>query len=252
MKRMDAVLVCLALGCQEQSDFSEPVSPNVGHSVSEPAVAPPAQAPGTSAVADDDPEADSRQLATQATDLLSRMKANSNLRALLEDSKGLLLIPRERVAVAGVGLRRGSGVLLVKSDDAWSGPAFYEIGAIGVGPRFEGEQGEFAMILLSDAAIDAVRDDTAPALNASARLSVVDFAMLTEGSFDEPGYPGDVVFWSPVEAAFIGTALNVNGIVFDQAESAAYYDEEQITASDILDRKLQADDAALQRELGSF
>jgi lipid-binding SYLF domain-containing protein len=252
MRRIDAVLVCLALGCQEQSDFGEPLAPNVGHSVSEPAVAPPTQEPGTSAVADDDPEADARQLATQATNLLSRMRANSNLRALLEDAKGLLLIPRERVAVAGVGLRSGSGVLLVKSDETWSGPAFFDIGAISVGPRFESEQGEFAMILLSDDAIAAVRDDTAPALNTSAQLSLVDFSMLTEGSFDEPGYPGDVVFWSPVDAAFVGTALNVSGIVFDKAESAAYFDKNEITASDILDRKLKVDDTALQRELGRF
>lgn len=169
-------------------------------------------------------------LVDEALGTLRTMQEDAELWNLARTAQGVFIIPRFGRAAAGVGVRGGEGVLMARTGDSWSGPAFYDLGAVSVGAQVGAAGGEIAMILVTPATVESFKQENNFSINADAGLVVLDYSALAEATAGR----GDVIMWSDTEGAFAGVALGVSDIDFDEEESAGYY-EQQVSPTQIVD-----------------
>jgi hypothetical protein len=58
-----------------------------------------------------------------------------------------------------------------------------------------------------------------------------------------------VVFWSEVDDAFVDTELGIADVSYDSDSTDAYYAKDDITALDVLSRKVAPSESALEEVL---
>lgn len=166
---------------------------------------------------------DAQELVQEAEQVVAQMKRDPQLLGLLEQAQGVLIVPEFGKAAAVVGASGGQGVLLVRSQNAWSGPAFYDIGSISVGAQAGGAAGSIAMLLMNDRAIDSFKKNKNNfSLDAQAGLTVVDYSEAAQATAGE----SDVVLWSDTQGLFAGASVAVKDIRRDDDENEAYYDRQ--------------------------
>lgn len=169
------------------------------------------------------------ELMNDAAEELREMKGDADLRQLLQKAKGIFLVPEYARAAVGVGARGGEGVLLAKQDDGkWTGPIFYDVGAISVGAQFGAEGGGIAMLLMTDEAMRQFEEDDTT-FNADAGLTIVDYSARAEATAGTE----DVVMWSNAEGAFAGVSLSIKDVDLDADDNASFYGK-PVTSDDLL------------------
>ena len=169
----------------------------------------------------------------RAVQVVHRMQANPEMRALLQRSKGVFVVPRYGEAALGVGARGGAGVLLVRNGNTWSNPAFYNMGGISVGLQAGAQGGAIALVLNDQKALTSFMQNNKFSLGADADLTLVDWSKKGAGS---AGW-GNITAWSDTEGLFGGAALNVTDIDYDEDETSGYY-QRQVAARDVLSGKV--------------
>jgi len=169
----------------------------------------------------------------RAVQVVHRMQANPEMRALLQRSKGVFVVPRYGEAALGVGARGGAGVLLVRNGNTWSNPAFYNMGGISVGLQAGAQGGAIALVLNDQKALNSFMQNNKFSLGADADLTLVDWSKKGAGS---AGW-GNITAWSDTEGLFGGAALNVTDIDYDEDETSGYY-QRQVAARDVLSGKV--------------
>ncbi len=196
-----------------------------------------------------DEAAEARQLVKDAAATLGQMKKDSRLKELISRAKGVFIVPKYGRGAAGIGASGGEGVLVTRQQNNWSDPAFYDLGGISVGAQFGAEGGEIAMLLMSDDAVNAFKQDSQFSLNADAKLTLVDYSALAEAT--TLGDDADVVFWSGTKGAFAGISLSATGISWDDEENPAYYGK-PVTANDVLTGKITGPKGEVQQALSGL
>ncbi len=192
---------------------------------------------------------EARQLVNDAAEMLQQMKQDEQLTQLLNESQGVFLVPTYGRAAVGVGGQGGEGVLLARQDDGWSDPAFYDVGGISLGAQLGAEGGSVAMLLMSEAALDAFKTDNEFSLDAEAKLTLADYSKLARAKLTD--LDEDVVFWSDTEGAFAGASLSASGILWDDDENPAYYGK-ATNPEEILSGRLQGPQNELRKELSGL
>ncbi|MCW8092477.1 lipid-binding SYLF domain-containing protein [Alteromonas sp. ASW11-130] len=170
----------------------------------------------------DDPaevKAETNDTLEGAAEVLRDMKEDNALANLLDKAQGVFLIPNYARVALGVGASGGEGVLLVRDGSDWSGPMFYNIGAVNAGIEAGIEAGQIAMVLQNEKAVETFMDDNNFSLNADAGLSIIDYSARGQASWGK----GDIVVWTDTEGAFADIALSVENIMWDDDENTAYY-----------------------------
>ena len=159
------------------------------------------------------------QVASAAA-VVKEMKSDPQLTALLARAHGVFIVPTMGQAAAVVGGRGGEGVLLVKRNDKWTGPAFFNFGRISAGLQVGGTVGAVAMILMNDDAVARfTAQETEFTVDATAGLTLVSYSKDGKATLDD----ADVVMWSDTEGLFAGASIGVSAIARDDAENEAYY-----------------------------
>jgi lipid-binding SYLF domain-containing protein len=189
-----------------------------------------ANAPGTR------DEAAAMKHVDDAVAVVRKMESEPGIGKLLQQAKGVFIVPTYGRAALGVGGSGGAGVLLVKRDGgAWSDPAFYNIGGINVGLQAGAEAGPIALVLNNDKAVDSFMQKNNFSLSADAGLTVVDWAKTAQGTAGT----GDVVAWAGTKGLFGNVAsIGVNDIRFNQGQTNAYYGQ-TVAARDVIDGKVK-------------
>ena len=179
----------------------------------------------------------------RAVQVVQQMQATTEMRALLQRSKGVFVVPKYGGAALGVGARGGAGVLLVRNGDTWSQPAFYNMGGISAGLQAGVEAGAIAFVLNDQKALDSFMRNNKFSLGADAGLTVADWSKRGEGS---AGW-GNITAWADTEGLFGGVALNITDVDYDETETAAYY-QRQVAARDVLAGKVRNPQADTLRQ----
>lgn len=197
-----------------------------------------------------DESGDAQQLVKQAVDELGKMKKDPHLNTLLEKAKGVYLVPSFGRGALIVGGRGGSGLVLVRENGNWSGPAFYDIGAISLGPQIGVTAGPVAFLLMDKEAVDKFKGTNKFTLNAEAGLTIVNYSANGQSSWGK----GDIVMWSGTGGAYVGATVSASDINWDNKKNEAFYGN-NATASEVLapgkhNPKAQALIDALPREAG--
>jgi SH3 domain-containing YSC84-like protein 1 len=165
-----------------------------------------------------------------AAKLVQKMERDPSLAAVLEQAKGVFVIPHYGRGGFIVGGQGGGGVVLVKHAMAWSAPAFYSIGGGSIGAQAGGEGGAIAMILMTQKAVDHFQNSGGSwSLNGGAGLTVVNWSGKTQTNTNR----GDVILWSNTSGLYGGLTASVTRISPDTKMDRAYY-QRSVTSREIL------------------
>lgn len=153
--------------------------------------------------------------------VVRQLESDARMKSLLQQAKGVLIVPSYGRAALGVGAHGGGGLLLLRrADGNWSGPAFYDLGGLTLGLQVGAEGGAIAMILNNDKAVNAFMRKNNFALSAEAGLTVVNWSKLAQGMVGS----GDVVAWSATKGLFgDAVAVGLHDIRFNANLTNAYY-----------------------------
>ena len=158
---------------------------------------------------------------TDAVKVVQRMLEETRMKDLLQQAKGIFIVPTFGRAAVGVGASGGVGLLLTRrADGNWSDPAFYNIGGLSVGAQVGAEGGALAMVLNNDKAVNKFMQKNAFAVNAAAGLTLVNWSKIAQGNLGD----GDVVVWASTKGLYGNlVAVGVSDIRFNQNLTNAYY-----------------------------
>jgi lipid-binding SYLF domain-containing protein len=166
-----------------------------------------------------------------AVAVVRRMESECGMSNLLQQAKGIFIVPTYGRVALGVGGSGGKGVLLAKRGNGeWSDPAFYNVGGLSVGAQAGAEGGPIVLVLNNDKALNRFMEKNNFSLSADAGLTVVNWAKVVQGSVGA----GDVVAWAGTKGLFGNVvSVGVNGIRLDQDETNAYY-HQTVSPRDII------------------
>lgn len=194
------------------------------------------------------PAQSANQRVSDAMNVVRQLEQEPRMKQLLQQAKGVLIVPKYGRAALGVGAQGGAGLLLLKrADGGWSGPAFYDLGGLSVGLQAGAEGGPIAMVLNNDKAVSEFMKKNNFALSAEAGITVITWSKLAQGTAGT----GDVVAWSGAKGLF-GDAVTVglNDIRFNQSLTNAYYGR-TLSPKDVADGSVSNPQAQpLQQALG--
>lgn len=160
-------------------------------------------------------------------DMLAHDGNFSAMREGLKHAKGVLIFPQVIKAGYFIGGSGGTGVLLARDGENWTGPAFYTLAGASLGVQFGGEAAEVVILVNSQKALDALY---ANHFKVGADASV---AAGPVGQGKGQDFTTDMTIFSKAKGAFIGVSLD--GTMLDVRESLnnGYYGR-KVTPVDIL------------------
>lgn len=179
-------------------------------------------------------ETNAMQHVNDAIAVVHRMEAEPGMSNLLQQARGVFIVPTYGRAALGVGGSGGAGVLLVKRGTRWSDPAFYNIGGISVGLQAGAEGGPIALVLNNDKAVNSFMQKNNFSLSADAGLTIVNWSKAAQGGAGT----GDIVAWSGTKGLFGSAAIGINDVRYNQNATSAYYRQTVATAADVINGRV--------------
>jgi SH3 domain-containing YSC84-like protein 1 len=180
--------------------------------------------------------ADMQDDVDQAATIIERFQAvpeKAIPQAMLKEAKGLAIMT---VIKAGFGIsgRGGSGVVVARIKNGWSGPSAIGTGGAGFGFQIGAEVTEFVMVLNTDAAVKAFSGDANVTLGGDISVAAGPIGRHAEAAVT----PVAAVYtYSRSQGLFAGISLEGTVIGTRNDANAAYYGR-RVTAREILSGKV--------------
>jgi SH3 domain-containing YSC84-like protein 1 len=172
----------------------------------------------------------------QAATIIERFQAvpeKAIPQAVLKDARGLAIMT---VIKAGFGIsgRGGSGVVVARIRNGWSGPLAIGTGGAGFGFQIGGEVTEFVMILNTDAAVKAFSQDVNVTLGGDISVAAGPIGRHAEAAIT----PVAAIYtYSRSQGLFAGVSLEGTVIGTRNDANAEYYGR-SVTPEEILSGKV--------------
>jgi lipid-binding SYLF domain-containing protein len=169
-----------------------------------------------------------------AAAVAGRMLRESRMQELLQQAKGIFIVPTYGRAALGVGASAGAGLLVIRrADGSWSDPAFYNIGSLSAGAQIGAEAGAIALVLINERAVNKFMQKNSFALSAAAGLTIVNWSKIAQGALGA----GDVVAWAGTSGLYGSlVALGVSDIRYNRTLTDAYYHRTVLVADALAGR----------------
>ena len=171
---------------------------------------------------------------TKATTTVEQMKVDpafSPARNMIDQAKGMLIVPNLTKGGFLVGAEGGDGVLVSKTPTGWSEPAFYGVSSASFGLQAGLEKAQIVMLIMSDKAMAAIQSPSFK-MGAGAGLTV---ANLSGGA---AAATGDILVWTSATGAYGGLTLNGTSIKPNDDWNKSFYGR-PLTVAEILGGKVQ-------------
>jgi lipid-binding SYLF domain-containing protein len=182
-------------------------------------------------------------------DDVHRDKAFGNAPELLRKARAVLIVPRLYKGGFFVGGEGGDGVLMARTPQGWSEPAFYALGSASFGLQIGLEQSEVVMFIMSQRALEAVLRNEFK-IGANAGLAVVTLGS-SAGAATTSAAGADILIWASSSGAYAGISLD-GSIIKPRPDWDRDYYGRSLTTRDIIFRR-EANNpgaAGLRGELG--
>jgi lipid-binding SYLF domain-containing protein len=177
-------------------------------------------------------EASNAQLEVQhaAATLRQMTQQAPGIESQLRNARAVFIMPRYGRGALVIGGGGGPGVVMVKGENGWTGPALYKVGSVNIGAQAGSEGGAIVMILETDRAVQALEKRNAFSLDATAGLSIVKWSKAVEAKTNAP----DIVMWTNLKGLYAGAAVGVTDAKFDARETSRLYGK-TVSAEDVLE-----------------
>ncbi|HQT79724.1 MAG TPA: lipid-binding SYLF domain-containing protein [Rhodopila sp.] len=157
-----------------------------------------------------------------ATRAIDNLNNDHSYAKLMHQAKGVFIVPNETTGALGIGGQGGQGVLLKRTNNGWSNPAFMSIGTLSLGPQAGVSKGETVMLLMTRKAMDDFVQANNFSLGASAGLHVAGYT----GNHQAPSQGNnDVVVWSNHSGAYVGANIKATDISANSKEDQNFYNK---------------------------
>lgn len=174
----------------------------------------------------------------QATTIIERFQAlpeQAIPQAVLKDAKGLAIMTVMKAGF-GVSARGGSGVVVARTRQGWSGPSAIGTGGAGFGFQIGAEVTEFVFILNTDAAVQAFTHDVNVTLGGNISVAAGPLGRSAEAGIT----PVAAVYaYSRSQGLFAGISLEGTVIGTRNDMNAEYYGR-SVLSEEILSGKVTA------------
>jgi lipid-binding SYLF domain-containing protein len=152
---------------------------------------------------------------------------------VLRKARAVLIVPSLFKAGFFFGGQGGFGVLLARSGNNWSYPAFFTLGSASFGLQIGAQLSEFVMFIMSSRALEALMHNRVQ-LGANAGLAVATLGA-TAGGATTTNLRADIVVWSSSTGAYAGISLEGTVIQPRTSYDREYYGR-ALTTRDIIFR----------------
>jgi lipid-binding SYLF domain-containing protein len=169
--------------------------------------------------------------------------------AVLRDAKGLAILTVIKAGFVISG-RGGTGVVIARTKDGWSGPSAIGTGGAGFGFQIGAQVTEFVIVLNTDEAVRAFSRGGNVALGADVSVAAGPVGRTAAAQVT----PVAAVYtYSRSQGLFAGVSLEGTVIATRNDTNAAYYGR-RVAPKDILDGRVKAPRGArkLQKVLGPY
>jgi lipid-binding SYLF domain-containing protein len=154
--------------------------------------------------------------------------------AVMRAARGLAILTVTKAAFIG-SVRGGTGVVVERTANGWSGPSAIGTGGLGVGFQAGAEVTEFVIVLNTPAAVDAFAKQGNFTLGGNLSVAAGPVGRAAEASV---GLQAAMYTYSRSQGLFAGVSLEGTGIATRDQVNAAYYGR-PVTAEEILSGKVQ-------------
>lgn len=175
-------------------------------------------------------QSNAQQVVHDAVQTVHEIRQDPHFARLLNQAKGVLILPSVWKGAVIVGGEGGQGVLLAHRNGSWSDPAFLSIGSISIGAQAGGKAGPVVMLLMTNKALNDFTQANNFSLNGNAGLTVVTYSAKGQA----PVGKGDVIVWSNQSGAFAGATVSGSDISSNTGEDHHFYGK-KVTTSQIID-----------------
>jgi lipid-binding SYLF domain-containing protein len=159
------------------------------------------------------------------------MKADPQVGGLVQQAKGLLIVPHYFKAALLFGGQRGAGLMLIQQGGRWSDPVFYKTSNGSFGAQVGGASGALAMILMSDKAVETYTAKTGSwSFTWGAGLTAVHYSK----DMSKAKAKSDVIIWTDNLGLFAGASIGAARVASDEHANQAYYNHTDVTPQQIL------------------
>jgi lipid-binding SYLF domain-containing protein len=154
--------------------------------------------------------------------------------AVMRAARGVAILTVTKAGFIG-SVRGGTGVVVERTANGWSGPSAIRTGGLGVGFQAGAEITEFVIVLNTPAAVDAFAKQGNVTLGGNLSVAAGPIGRTAEASL---GLQAAVYSYSRSQGLFAGVSLEGTGIGTRDDLNAAYYGR-SVTAEEILSGKVQ-------------
>jgi lipid-binding SYLF domain-containing protein len=179
--------------------------------------------------------ANARETVQEAAHVVQQLKSEPRTKGMLSEAKAVFVVPDYGRASLGIGGAGGQGVLVTNNEGTWSGPAFYNIGAITAGLQAGVEAGPIAFLVMTDKSLAGFSKEHNFSLNADAGLTIVNYSRRDQFT---PGKGADVIVWTGTKGLHGDLAVSVSDIIWDKQANRAYY-QRMVDAGDIINGEVK-------------
>lgn len=173
----------------------------------------------------------------QAAAVIERFEAipeNGIPPAVMRAARGVAILTVTKAGFIG-SVRGGTGVVVERTGDGWSGPSAIGTGGLGVGFQAGAEITEFVIILNTPAAVDAFAKQSNLTLGGNLSVAAGPIGRTAEADL---ALQAAVYTYSRSQGLFAGVSLEGTGIGTRNELNAAYYGR-PVTAEEILSGRVQ-------------
>ena len=169
--------------------------------------------------------------------------------AVMRAARGLAILTVTKAAFIVSG-RGGTGVVVARTQNGWSGPSAIGTGGLGIGFQAGAEVSEFVIVLNTPAAVDAFARGGNVTLGGNLTIAAGPIGRSAEGGV---ALQAAMYSYSISQGLFAGISLEGTGIGTRDSINAAYYGK-TVEARDILAGKVQppADAQRLRSVLAKY
>ena len=182
---------------------------------------------------------DQNDLLNRAATTAMHMRADpafAQARNMLMNAKAVLIVPSLVKGGFIFGAEGGNGVLLSKTGNQWSQPAFYTLASGSFGLQAGLQQAEVVMLIMSDRALDAVKRSEFK-VGASGGITVVTLSSGAQAA-TAPNLSGDIIVWSSGTGLYGGLTLEGSVVKARDEWNRTFYGM-NVSVTDILADKVR-------------
>ncbi len=154
--------------------------------------------------------------------------------AVMRAARGLAILTVSKAGFIG-SVRGGSGIVVERTANGWSGPSAIQTGGLGFGFQIGAQVTEFVIILNTPAAVDAFAKRGNITLGGNMSIAAGPFGRDTEADLS---LQAAMYSYSRSQGLFAGLSLEGTGIATRDDVNEGYYGK-RVTADEILSGKVQ-------------